>query len=165
MISFNSPLAIICFVYCPTHTPITVVWNKNLFRCVSTGGQDFKEFTDLSKDLPFLYDSLTTWRTTFRTCFGPINTSVFDVPGTEFFGTTGEDEKVTVWWNPTGLIYRGGWSRHNDQSCEGRNGSSKLVSDWELWTTYPRNFYPYGLCSFSHAEHIHTYVVIFVSCP
>ena len=25
----------------------------------------------------------------------------------------------------------GGWSRHNDRACEGRNGASKLVSDWE----------------------------------
>ena len=25
----------------------------------------------------------------------------------------------------------GGWSRHNDRAGEGRNGASKLVSDWE----------------------------------
>ena len=36
----------------------------------------------------------------------------------------------------------GGWSRHNDRACEGRNGESKLVSDWELRTTYPTGFYP-----------------------
>ena len=36
----------------------------------------------------------------------------------------------------------GGWSRHNDRACEGRNGASKLVSDWELWTTYSTGFHP-----------------------
>jgi hypothetical protein len=41
-------------------------------------------------------------------------------------------------------------------------GHRELVSDWELWTTYPTNFYLYGLCSFSHEQLIHTYVVIFV---
>jgi hypothetical protein len=33
----------------------------------------------------------------------------------------------------TELYYcvEGGWSRHNDRACEGRSGTSKLVSDWE----------------------------------
>ena len=48
-----------------------------------------------------------------------------------------------------------GWSRHNDRACEGRNGTSKLVSDWKLWTTYPTSFHPYEMCSFSHEERIH----------
>ncbi len=52
-------------------------------------------------------------------------------------------------------IFWGGWSRHNYRECEGRNGASKtskLVSDWELWTIFPTNVYPYGLCSFSHED-------------
>ena len=57
----------------------------------------------------------------------------------------------------------GGWSRHNDRTCEGRNGESKLVSDWELWTTYPTNFYPYGFCSFSHDECIHILKILLIS--
>jgi hypothetical protein len=57
----------------------------------------------------------------------------------------------------------GGWSRHNDRACEGRNGASKLVSDWELWTTYPTNFYPYGFCSFSHDECIHMLKFLLIS--
>ena len=30
----------------------------------------------------------------------------------------------------------GEWSCHIDRACEGRNGASKRVSDWELWTAY-----------------------------
>ncbi len=52
---------------CPTGTPITVEWNPNLPRYDSTGGtQVFKVFTDLPKDLPFVYVSLTVSLTSFR---------------------------------------------------------------------------------------------------
>ena len=51
--------------------------------------------------------------------------------------------------------------RNTYNASKGRNGTSKLVSDWELWTTHPTDFYHYRLCPFSHEEHIHTYVVIF----
>jgi hypothetical protein len=32
---------------------------------------------------------------------------------------------------PSRYSIEGGWSRHNDRECEGRSGTSKLVSDWE----------------------------------
>jgi hypothetical protein len=34
-------------------------------------------------------------------------------------------------WRELFFFIEGGWSRHNDRACEGRNGASKLVSDWE----------------------------------
>jgi hypothetical protein len=45
---------------CPPGTPITVEWNSNRPRYDSTcDTQVFKAFTDLPKDLPFVYGSLT----------------------------------------------------------------------------------------------------------
>jgi hypothetical protein len=52
---------------CPPGTPITVEWDPNLSRYDSTcDTQVFKEFTDLPKDLPFVYGSLTASHTSFR---------------------------------------------------------------------------------------------------
>ncbi len=52
---------------CPTGTPITVEWDPNLPRYDSTcDTQVFKTFTDLPKDLPFVYGSLTDSLTSFR---------------------------------------------------------------------------------------------------
>jgi len=49
---------------CPPGTPITVEWDPNLPRYDSTcDTQVFKAFTDLPKDLPFVYGSLTASRT------------------------------------------------------------------------------------------------------
>jgi hypothetical protein len=76
---------------CPPGTPITVEWNPNLPRYDSTcDTQVFKTFTDLPKDLPFVYGSLTVTRTSFRPWLGPKSTAAFHVPGMEFFATTGE---------------------------------------------------------------------------
>ncbi len=81
---------------CPPGTPITVEWNKNLPRYVSTGeSQVFKAFTDLPNDLPFAYGSLTASHTSLRPWLGPKNTSAFHVPGMEFFATTGEYKNET----------------------------------------------------------------------
>ncbi len=92
---------------CPPGTPITVEWNKNLPRYVSTGeSQVFKAFTDLPNDLPFAYGSLTASRSSFRPWLGPNNTSAFHIPGMEFFATTGEYKNETDWRNP-----EGGWLR------------------------------------------------------
>jgi hypothetical protein len=75
---------------CPSGTPITVEWVKNLPSYVFTCDiQGFKTFTDLPKDLPFTYDSMTVSRTSFRSWIGPKNTTSFHVPGMEFFTTTG----------------------------------------------------------------------------
>ncbi len=61
---------------CPPGTPITVKWNPNLPRYDSTcDTQVFKVFTDLPKDLPFVYGSLTV-------------------------ATTGEYKNETEWRNP-----------------------------------------------------------------
>ena len=92
--------------------PITVEWNKNLSYYVSTCDiQIFKVFTDLSKDLPFAYVSLTTSNTSFRIWLGPKNTSSFHVPGMKFFDTTGEYKNETECRNPgpahdDGKLYR-----------------------------------------------------------
>ena len=60
---------------CPPGTPITVEWDPNLPRYDSTcDTQVFKAFTDLPKDLPFVYGSLTASRTSFRPWLGPKNT-------------------------------------------------------------------------------------------
>jgi hypothetical protein len=92
---------------CPPGTPITVEWNKNLPRYVSTGeSQVFKAFTDLPNDLPFAYGSLTASRTSLRPWLGPKNTSAFHVPGMEFFATTGEYKNETEWRNPAGAWLR-----------------------------------------------------------
>ena len=81
---------------CPSGTPITVEWNKNLPCYDSTcDTQVLKEFTDLPKDLPFVYGSLTVSHTSFRPWLGPKNTSAFHVPGMEFFATTGEYKNET----------------------------------------------------------------------
>ena len=67
---------------CPPGTPITVEWNSNLPRYDSTRDtQVFKAVTDLPKDLPFVYGSLTVSRTSFRPWLGPKNTAAFLVPG------------------------------------------------------------------------------------
>jgi hypothetical protein len=92
---------------CPPGTPITVEWNKNLPRFVSTGeSQAFRAFAELPKDLPLVYGSLTASRTSFRPWLGPKSTSAFHVPGMEFFATTGEYKNETEWRNPAG-----GWLR------------------------------------------------------
>ncbi len=86
---------------CPSGTPITVEWNPNLPRYDSTcDTQVFKAFTDLPKDLPFVYGSLTVSHTSFRPCLGPKNLDAFHVPGMEFFATTGEYKNETEWRNP-----------------------------------------------------------------
>jgi len=86
-------------------TPITVEWNKNLPCYDSTcDTQVLKAFTDLPKDLPFVYGSLTAARTSFRPWLGPKNTSAFHVPGMEFFATAGEYKNETEWRNPAGWI-------------------------------------------------------------
>ena len=54
----------------------------------------------------------------------------------------------------------GEWSR--DRACEGRNGVSKLVSDWELWTTFSTGVNPYGMCSISHLERIHSWKFAYI---
>ena len=88
---------------CPSGTPITVEWNKNRPCYESTGDtQVLKEFTDLPKDLPFTYASLTAAHTSFRPWLGPKNTSAFHVPGMEFFTSTGVYKNETEWWNPGG---------------------------------------------------------------
>ncbi len=92
---------------CPPGTPITVEWNKNLPRFVSTGeSQAFRAFAELPKDLPLVYGSLTASRTSFRPWLGPKNTSAFHVPGMEFFATTGEYKNETEWRNPAGRWLR-----------------------------------------------------------
>ena len=92
---------------CPPGTPITVEWNPNLPRYDSTcDTQRFKAFTDLPKDLPFVYGSLTVSRTSFRPWLGPKNTAAFHVPGMEFFATTGEYKNETEWRNPAGRWLR-----------------------------------------------------------
>jgi hypothetical protein len=74
----------------PPGTPVNVEWNKNLPYYVLTGdNQRCKSFTDLPKDFPFAYGSLTASRKSFRPCLGPKNTPVFHVPGLEFFATSG----------------------------------------------------------------------------
>jgi hypothetical protein len=86
---------------CPTGTPITVEWNSNRPRYDSTcDTQVFKAFTDLPKDLPFVYGSLTVSRTSFRPWLGPKNTEAFLVPGMGFFATTGEYKNETECRNP-----------------------------------------------------------------
>ncbi len=107
----------------PPRTPITIEWNKNLPLCGSTCDiQEFKAFTDLPNDLPFV-GSLTA----SRTSFGPKNTFTFDVPGMEFFATTGEYQKETEWRNPAGTwsgqIIPKGWSS-TDSSQSELNGST-----------------------------------------
>jgi hypothetical protein len=83
---------------CPPGTPITVEWDPNLPRYDSTcDDQVFKTFTDLPKDLPFVYVSLTASRTSFRPWLGPKNMAAFHVPGMEFFATTGEYKNDTAW--------------------------------------------------------------------
>ena len=83
---------------CPPGTQVTVEWNKNLPRYVSNGeSQVFKAFSDLPRDLPFAYGSLTASRTSLRPWLGPKNTSAFHVPGMEFFATTGEYKNETEW--------------------------------------------------------------------
>ena len=75
---------------CPSGTPITVHWNNNLPSYVLTCDiQGCKVFTDLPKDLPCDYGSLTVTHSSFRPSLGPKNTSDFHVPGMEFFSTTG----------------------------------------------------------------------------
>jgi hypothetical protein len=92
---------------CPPGTQVTVEWNKNLPRYVSNGeSQVFKAFTDLPRDLPFAYGSLTASRTTLRPWLGPKNTSAFHVPGMEFFATTGEYKNETEWRNPADAWFR-----------------------------------------------------------
>jgi hypothetical protein len=74
----------------PPGTPINVEWNKKLTYYVLTGDtHGCKAFTDLPKDLPFAYDSLTVSRKSFRPWLGPKNTDAFHVPGMEFFATSG----------------------------------------------------------------------------
>ena len=92
---------------CPPGTPITVEWNKNRPCYESTGDtQVLKEFTDLPKDLPFTYVSLTAAHTSFRPWLGPKNTSAFHVPGMEFFATTGEYKNETECRNPAVRWFR-----------------------------------------------------------
>ena len=92
---------------CPPGTPITVEWNPNLPRYDSTyDTQVFKAFSDLPKDLPFVYGSLTVSRTSFRPWLGPTNTAAFHVPGMEFFATTGEYKNESEWRNPAGRWLR-----------------------------------------------------------
>ena len=92
---------------CPPGTPITVEWDPNLPRYDSTcDTKVFKAFTDLPKDLPFVYGSLTASRTSFRPWLGPKNTAAFHVPGMEFFATTGEYKNETEWRNPAGRWLR-----------------------------------------------------------
>ncbi len=75
---------------------------------VLTGGtQGYKAFTDLPKDLPCAYGSLTVSHKSFRPWLGPKNTSAFHVPGMEFFATTG--------------VYKNGYDYHNElDSIDGR---------------------------------------------
>jgi hypothetical protein len=81
---------------CPPGTQVTVEWNKTLPRYVSNGeSQVFKAFTDLPRELPFAYGSLTASRTSLRSWLGPKNTFAFHVPGMEFFATTGECKNET----------------------------------------------------------------------
>jgi len=69
----------------PAGTAITVEWNTNLPCYDSTcESRVFKTFTDLPRDLPFVYGSLAASRTPFRSWLGPKNTSGFHVPGMEF---------------------------------------------------------------------------------
>jgi hypothetical protein len=49
----------------------------------------------------------------------------------------------------------GGWSHHNDRVCQDRNGTWKLVSDWELWTTYQQISIPVGF-ALSHMRNGYT---------
>ena len=83
-------------------TPITVVWNQHLpwydSTCVN---QEFKVFTCLSGDLVFKYGSLTDWRSTFRFWLGP-DVTCTDVPGLEFFTSSGECQEETDWRTPVG---------------------------------------------------------------
>jgi hypothetical protein len=70
---------------CTPGTPITVEWNKELPCYDSTcDTQVLKAFTDLPKDLPFVYGSLTAARTSFRPWLGPKNTPAFHITGMEF---------------------------------------------------------------------------------
>ena len=92
---------------CPPGTPITVEWNSNLTHYDSTRDtQVFKAFTDLPKDLAFVYGSLTVSRSSFRPWLGPKNSVAFLVPGMEFFATTGEYKNETEWRNPAGRWLR-----------------------------------------------------------
>ncbi len=92
---------------CPPGTPITVEWNSNLPHYDSTRDtQVFKAFTDLPKDLAFVYGSLTVSRSSFRPWLGPKNSAAFLVPGMEFFATTGEYKNETEWRNPAGRWLR-----------------------------------------------------------
>ena len=92
-------------VSCPF--PVTIVWNKNLPHFDSTCEQQvFKVFVVLPSDFPFEYGSLTVRRESFRPWFGPTNMSVFDVPGLEFFDTTGEYQDETEWLNSAGTWFR-----------------------------------------------------------
>ncbi len=91
---------------CPPGTPINE-WNKNRPCYVLTGGtQGYKTFTDLPKDLPCAYGSLTVSRKSFRSWLGPKNTSTFHVPGMEFFATTGVYKNETECRNPAGTWLR-----------------------------------------------------------
>jgi len=92
---------------CPSGTPITVEWNKNLPCYVLTCDiQGFEAFTALPTDLPCAYGSLTVSHTSFRTCLGPKNTPAFHVPGMEFFTTTGVYKNEMEWRSPVGTWLR-----------------------------------------------------------
>ena len=90
----------------PPRTPITVMWNKHLPRFDSTlQDQDFKAFTSFPDDLPLNYGSLTAMRTSFRPWVGRSGAAL-EVPGLEFFATTGEYKDEQEWRNPEGTWFR-----------------------------------------------------------
>ena len=77
--------------YLPPRVPMPIVWNKHLSHFDSTREHQFYQaFAFLTSDLPFNYGSLTAWRTSFRPWLGSTYMPAFDVPGLEFFATTGE---------------------------------------------------------------------------
>ena len=81
-------------------TPITVMWNKRLPRFDSTlEDQEFKEFTVLPDDLPYNYGSLTAMYRSLRPWVGRTPLAL-EVPGLEFFATTGEYKDEKEWRNP-----------------------------------------------------------------
>ena len=91
----------------PSHVPVTIVWNWYLPCFDSTReDQEFKDFSDLPSDLPFRYGSLTALRTSFRPWIGSDRMSSFDIPGLEFFVTTGKNRFNSECRNPAGTWFR-----------------------------------------------------------
>ena len=89
-----------------SRTPITIMWNKHLPCFDSTfEDQEFKVFTVFPDDLPYNYGSLTAIHTSFRPWIGRTQYTL-DVPGLEFFSTTGEYKEETECRNPEGKWFR-----------------------------------------------------------